>query len=46
VELVVDGTVPADALITHVMPLTEAGLAFDTLDAGTGVMKVLIDCQA
>jgi len=46
VELVVDGTVPADALITHVARLTEADTAFNTLDAGTGVMKVLIDCQA
>ena len=43
-ELVHDGTVPADRLITHVEPLASAARAFDALAGGTGQMKVLVDC--
>jgi hypothetical protein len=35
--------VPADQLISAVVPLDEAGEAFASLDGG-GVMKVLVDC--
>ena len=44
VELVADGTVPADLLISKVVPLAEAASAFDALETGGDVMKVLIDC--
>lgn len=45
VGLVADGTVPAEALITQITPLAQAGAAFEALENGAGVMKVLIDCQ-
>ena len=45
-DLVRDGTIPADRLITHVEPLASAGRAFETLASGTGQMKVLVDCTA
>ncbi|RSM65467.1 Zn-dependent alcohol dehydrogenase [Actinoplanes sp. ATCC 53533] len=44
VELVADGTVPAGLLISKVVPLAEAASAFDALETGGDVMKVLIDC--
>ena len=44
VGLVADGTVPADLLITKVVPLAEAASAFDALETGGDVMKVLIEC--
>jgi len=46
VELVAAGVVPADALISAVVPLSEAADAFVQLERGGGVMKVLIDCRA
>ena len=46
VELVAAGTVPADALISSVVPLAEVAQAFEALESGSGVMKVLVDCQA
>jgi (R,R)-butanediol dehydrogenase / meso-butanediol dehydrogenase / diacetyl reductase len=45
VELVSRGEVPADALISTVVPLSRAAQAFDALESG-GVVKVLVDCQA
>jgi 2-desacetyl-2-hydroxyethyl bacteriochlorophyllide A dehydrogenase len=44
VELVAAGVVPAEALISAVVPLDEAGEAFASLASG-GVMKVLVDCR-
>jgi len=44
VGLVADGTVPAGLLISKVVPLAEAASAFEALEAGGDVMKVLIDC--
>ena len=44
VALVADGTVPADRLISAVVPLTEAPAAFEALESGGGVMKILVDC--
>ena len=44
VGLVADGTIPVDLLITKVVPLAEAASAFDALETGGDVMKVLIEC--
>ncbi|WP_411120167.1 zinc-dependent alcohol dehydrogenase [Streptomyces sp. 058-1L] len=41
--LVARGVVPADRLITRVVPLVEAPAAFEALEAGSDV-KVLLDC--
>lgn len=46
VELVADGVVPAEALISRVDPLAETAGAFAALEAKGRVMKVLIDCQS
>jgi (R,R)-butanediol dehydrogenase / meso-butanediol dehydrogenase / diacetyl reductase len=46
VRLLDSGVIPADALISGVEPLVNAGKAFARLAAGGGVMKVLIDCRA
>jgi (R,R)-butanediol dehydrogenase / meso-butanediol dehydrogenase / diacetyl reductase len=45
VDLVAAGVVPADALISAVVPLSDAADAFAELEGGGGVMKVLIDCR-
>ncbi|MFR0359197.1 zinc-dependent alcohol dehydrogenase [Streptomyces sediminimaris] len=42
--LVADGTVPAERLISKVVPLTEAPAAFEALEGGGDVMKILVDC--
>ena len=42
VELIADGVVPAAELISRVVPLTSAEDAFQALESGTGVMKVLV----
>ncbi|MFF7982845.1 zinc-binding dehydrogenase [Streptomyces sp. NPDC007901] len=44
VALVADGTVPAQRLITKIVPLTEAPAAFEALESGGDVMKILVDC--
>lgn len=44
VILVADGTIPADRLISKVVPLTEASAAFEALEGGADVMKILVDC--
>jgi D-arabinose 1-dehydrogenase-like Zn-dependent alcohol dehydrogenase len=44
VRLVADGSVPADQLISKVVPLAEAASAFDALETGADVMKVLVQC--
>jgi len=43
VRLIASGVVPADELISAVVPLDQASEAFASL-AGGGVMKVLVDC--
>lgn len=45
VELIASGTVPAERLITSVVPITEVAQAFSALQSGQA-MKVLVDCQA
>lgn len=46
VELLANGTIPPDALITAVTPLSSGAKAFELLAGGGTVMKVLIDCQS
>jgi 2-desacetyl-2-hydroxyethyl bacteriochlorophyllide A dehydrogenase len=44
VDLVARGNVPADILVTRVVPLGRVNEAFDALEQG-GEVKVLVDCQ-
>ena len=46
VQLLTRGTIPADLLISRTEPLTNIGAAFQALETGAGVMKILIDCQS
>ncbi|OLT10215.1 Zn-dependent alcohol dehydrogenase [Kocuria sp. CNJ-770] len=45
VEMLTAGVVPAEQLITAIVPLADTAAAFETLASGQA-MKVLIDCQA
>jgi (R,R)-butanediol dehydrogenase / meso-butanediol dehydrogenase / diacetyl reductase len=45
VELLAEGAIPAAELISAVEPLERTTEAFQALESGAGVMKVLIDCQ-
>jgi (R,R)-butanediol dehydrogenase/meso-butanediol dehydrogenase/diacetyl reductase len=45
VELLNTGVIPAPGLITREVPLADAAAAFAELEAGEGVMKILVDCQ-
>ncbi|MDN4599125.1 zinc-dependent alcohol dehydrogenase [Leifsonia virtsii] len=42
IELVAEGAIPADRLITRVVPLLEVASAFETLEAGRA-MKILVE---
>ncbi|MGC4945645.1 zinc-dependent alcohol dehydrogenase [Streptomyces sp. DT224] len=42
VELIHDGTVPTDAMISTIVPFGEAAEAFAAMESGRGVMKVLV----
>ncbi|MET7736100.1 alcohol dehydrogenase catalytic domain-containing protein [Streptomyces sp. NPDC005402] len=44
VTLVADGTVPAEQLISKVVPMAQAPDAFEALEGGGDVMKILLDC--
>ncbi|WP_208921785.1 zinc-dependent alcohol dehydrogenase [Streptomyces capitiformicae] len=44
VALVADGTILAERLISKVVPLTQAPAAFEALEGGGDVMKILVDC--
>lgn len=46
VGLVADGSIPAERLISKVVPLTQAPAAFEALEGGGDVMKILVDCTA
>ncbi|MFD5922670.1 zinc-binding dehydrogenase [Kitasatospora sp. NPDC058201] len=46
VTLVAEGTIPAERLISKVVPLTRAPAAFEALEGGGDVMKILVDCTA
>lgn len=41
IELIADGAIPVDELVSHVLPLEQIGDAFDALASG-GAMKVLL----
>lgn len=45
VLLLADGAIPADALITSILPITDTATAFATLESGAA-MKILIDVQS
>jgi (R,R)-butanediol dehydrogenase / meso-butanediol dehydrogenase / diacetyl reductase len=44
VDLLTQGAIPADELITRVVPISKVNEAFDALEGG-GEVKILIDCQ-
>ncbi|MFE2611296.1 zinc-binding dehydrogenase [Streptomyces mirabilis] len=44
VALVADRTIAVGRLISKVVPLTEAPAAFEALEGGGDVMKILVDC--
>ncbi|EDY55827.2 MULTISPECIES: alcohol dehydrogenase catalytic domain-containing protein [Streptomyces] len=44
VTLVAEGTVPAEQLISKVVPMAQAPDAFEALEGGGDVMKILVDC--
>jgi (R,R)-butanediol dehydrogenase/meso-butanediol dehydrogenase/diacetyl reductase len=46
VELVSEAVLPAESLISRVVPIDQVAEAFAALESSAGVMKVLIDCQA
>ncbi|HEU5427495.1 MAG TPA: alcohol dehydrogenase catalytic domain-containing protein [Actinocrinis sp.] len=46
VRLIAEGTIPAAQLITKVVPLSETPTAFQALEAGGEMMKILIDCTS
>jgi (R,R)-butanediol dehydrogenase / meso-butanediol dehydrogenase / diacetyl reductase len=46
VALLADGAIPSAELISAVEPLGRALEAFEALESGSGVVKVLIDCRA
>ncbi|MFL6078148.1 MAG: zinc-binding dehydrogenase [Mycobacteriales bacterium] len=46
VGLLTQGDIPAEALISRIEPLERTAEAFEALESGAGVMKVLIDCRS
>jgi (R,R)-butanediol dehydrogenase/meso-butanediol dehydrogenase/diacetyl reductase len=46
VTLVADGVIPAGTLISKVVSFDEVESAFEALESGSGVMKVLVDNQS
>lgn len=46
VQLLAQGAIAADLLISRVEPLAHTAGAFHALESGAGVMKILIDCQS
>jgi (R,R)-butanediol dehydrogenase / meso-butanediol dehydrogenase / diacetyl reductase len=46
VGLIADGSIPAATLISRIEPLEHVERAFQALESGDGVMKVLVDCRA
>lgn len=44
IDLIATGVIPVEALISEVVPLTQAPEAFEALARGGSVMKVLVDC--
>jgi (R,R)-butanediol dehydrogenase/meso-butanediol dehydrogenase/diacetyl reductase len=46
VDLIAAGEIPVAVLISRIEPLEWAARAFEALESGTGLMKVLVDCRA
>jgi threonine dehydrogenase-like Zn-dependent dehydrogenase len=46
VALLAEGAIPPGELISAVEPLERTPAAFEALESGSGVVKVLIDCRA
>lgn len=45
IELLHSAAVPAPPFISQIVPLAEVSKAFDDLERGAGVLKVLVDCR-
>ena len=45
IRLIASGAIPADQLITHILPAKDFDAAFAALEEGAGAMKVLLDWQ-
>ncbi|MET7991888.1 alcohol dehydrogenase catalytic domain-containing protein [Amycolatopsis sp. NPDC005232] len=45
VDLLTEGVIPAERLISRIEPLERVTEAFTALESGAGVMKVLVDCR-
>jgi (R,R)-butanediol dehydrogenase / meso-butanediol dehydrogenase / diacetyl reductase len=46
VGLIAAGEIPVPMLISRIEPLEDAARAFEALESGTGLMKVLVDCRS
>lgn len=46
VDLLAAGKIPAEGIISGIVPATSAQAGFERLDAGGSVLKLLIDCRA
>jgi (R,R)-butanediol dehydrogenase/meso-butanediol dehydrogenase/diacetyl reductase len=46
VEFIARGEVPIDTVVSKILPLAEVARAFDDLERGAGVVKLLLDCRA
>lgn len=45
VRLIAEGDVPAERLISTIVPISNAAAAFAALETGSGVLKALVDCR-
>jgi threonine dehydrogenase-like Zn-dependent dehydrogenase len=45
IQLIADGIIPAARLISRIIPLSQVADAFDALERGGAVVKLLLDCQ-
>jgi (R,R)-butanediol dehydrogenase / meso-butanediol dehydrogenase / diacetyl reductase len=46
VDLIATGEIPVPTLISRIEPLERAAGAFEALESGKGLMKVLVDCRS
>ena len=46
VDLIAAGEIPVPVLISRIEPLEHAARAFEALESGAGLMKVLVDCRS
>jgi (R,R)-butanediol dehydrogenase / meso-butanediol dehydrogenase / diacetyl reductase len=45
IQLIADGIIPAASLISRIIPLAQVADAFDALQGGGAVVKLLLDCR-